>query len=154
MLLSVYSAHFQFSRPSMFPISSRGVITISFLLLISGCSAILPSSIKETDRDLSGQFDGKWSIETNAVLGNCKHNFSRTYMHTKNGVIETNRRDSTGYVSKTGNFRIEDRVFDNSHWATRVYSGNLVDGTGRVIVDYRWFHARDCSQSIYIHKLL
>lgn len=114
-------------------------------------SGMQPVAIEEIDRDRSDQFDGTWVLQANDPIGNCQYNYTRAYLTVEDGI--GNIGHGEGYVSKTGDFRTEDKVFSNSDWAVRVYGGNLVEARGRVIVDYKWFYATDCTIGFSIKKV-
>lgn len=109
----------------------------------------MPAPIEVNERDRTGQFDGKWVLQSNDTLGNCKHNFTRAYLTVHDGIAETSR-GGEGYVSESGDFRIKDSVFQGSSWALRIYGGNLNKGRGRVLIDYQRFQAADCSIGLSI----
>ena len=90
----------------MSPYSLAGVLVA---LSLHGCNLNLPTPIPGGDRDLAGRFDGKWALESSSRLGNCEGNFERAYMDVKNGLgkIGPHGPSGTGYISTTGEFRID-----------------------------------------------
>ena len=123
------------------------------VLPLSGCSLKLPGPTPEGDRDLTGKFDGKWALESNTRIGNCKDNFKRAYMDVTNGVgkIGPNGPSGTGYVSTTGDFRID--VPDNYRKTRRKYGGNLDESTGRVIIVFAADRVSDCSIGLSVNRV-
>lgn len=131
--------------------TNLAAIGLLSVLILTGCSLMLPPTIEKKDRDQSGQFDGTWVLQTNDIIGNCQYNHTRAYLTVEDGIGKTSH--GKGFISKAGDFRIKDKVFDNSDWAVRVYGGNLVNAKGRVIVDYKWHSATDCSIGLSIEKV-
>lgn len=126
-------------------------IALSIALLLSGCSSMLSDSIKKIDYDSAGQFNGTWILQADDVVGNCRHDFSRTYVTIKSGIAKTTQ--GKGYVSHTGDFKIQDDVFHDSEKTTRIYNGNLIKGKGRMIVDYKSSYTTDCSMDFSVQKI-
>jgi len=127
------------------------VLGVTSVLVLAGCSLNLPIATKDVDRELTGKFDGKWVLETKSIVGNCSYNYKRAYLNVKNGLGKVH--NGKGYVSKTGDFRIEDDIFYNSDWGLRVYGGNLVNAKGRMIIDFKSLNATDCSIGFSIKKI-
>lgn len=132
--------------------SKLTLVTCAIVLatFLAGCNTTLPGTVKRADVDSLGLFNGTWILHTNDSSENCEYNANPAYVRVKGGVAETVQ--GKGYVSHTGEFTIKDNSGDNTVGATRIYSGNLNDANGRVIVDYREFNRADCALSLMIEK--
>lgn len=130
----------------------KNVFLLASIIQLSGCSLNSQSLILENNRDLSGQFDGKWSLEAATGIGNCNENFVRTYMEVRNGVgnIGPIGPDGTGYISRDGEFLIH--VPEDYNKTRRKYGGNLVNATGRVVMMYSGINNTNCTVGLRITR--
>jgi len=128
-------------------------IVLATVLALIGCSLKLPTPTHENDRDLTGKFDGKWSLESNTKIGNCYYNFKRAYMEVINGVgtVGPNGPSGSGFISNTGDFLIE--VPYSSYRNTRFkYGGSLESLKGRVLIKFSNNAIPGCSVGLSIKK--
>lgn len=128
----------------------KAIALMTFLTSI-GCSLNLPIAPAEEERDTTGKYDGKWALEINSSIGNCRGNLIRAYMDVQDGIGRIGPIGK-GYISSTGNFRI--KATYNTSRTIRLYGGNLEKSKGRVIIDSPYSPGvTNCSSGLSLNKV-
>lgn len=133
-------------------VSSFAAIVLSSVLLLTGCTSLMPFVVAENDRDVAGQFDGTWTLQLNDVDDKCKSNFvNRTYMNVKSGVGKV--MGATGYISRVGEYSMKNNYSFSSGRATITFSGDLIKESGHVKVSYPGNLTTDCTRTLTVTRV-
>lgn len=133
-------------------VRSIAAIVLSSVLLLTGCTSLIPFVVSENDRDVYGQFDGTWTLQLNDVDDKCKSNFvNRTYMTVKSGI--GNVMGATGNISRVGAYSMKNSYWFSSGRATITFSGDLIKESGHVKVSYPGNLTTDCIRSLTVTRV-